>query len=147
LVTASAGQGAGVAAGGDYDKLFYSATVLSGVTADTPAFAEEIFGPVAPVARFTGIDDAVRLATSSEYGLSLGIVTRDVMKGLALADRLPTGIVHINDQTVSDEANAPFGGVGASGTGSRFGGAAANIEAFTETRWVTMRGQAPGYPF
>ena len=69
------------------------------------------------------------------------------MRGLALAERIPTGIVHINDQTVSDEANSPFGGVGASGTGSRFGGAAANIEAFTETRWVTMRGEPPTYPF
>jgi benzaldehyde dehydrogenase (NAD) len=147
IVTASAGQGARIAAGGDYDKLFYSATVLADVSLDTPAFAQEIFGPVAPVARFADVDEAVRLATSSEYGLSLGIVTRDVMKGLALADRLPTGIVHINDQTVNDEANAPFGGVGASGTGARFGGAAANIDAFTETRWVTVRGQAPTYPF
>ena len=69
------------------------------------------------------------------------------MKALAVADRIPTGIVHINDQTVSDEANIPFGGVGASGTGSRFGGAAANIEAFTETRWVTIRSEPPAYPF
>ena len=69
------------------------------------------------------------------------------MRGLALADRIPTGIVHINDQTVNDEANAPFGGVGASGTGSRFGGAAANIEAFTETRWITARAVPPTYPF
>ena len=60
---------------------------------------------------------------------------------------IPTGIVHINDQTVNDEANAPFGGVGASGTGSRFGGAAANIDAFTETRWITMRREPPTYPF
>ena len=59
---------------------------------------------------------------------------------------IPTGIVHINDQTVNDEANAPFGGVGASGTGSRFGGAAANIEAFTETQWVTVRSQPADVP-
>ena len=56
------------------------------------------------------------------------------------------GIVHINDQTVDDEAVAPFGGVKASGTGSRFGGAAVNIEAFTETRWITMRGEPARYP-
>ena len=147
IVTASAGQGARIAAGGDYDGLFYSATVLAEVSPETPAFAEEIFGPVAPVARFDGIEDAIRLATTTDYGLSLGIVTRDVMKGLELADRLPTGIVHINDQTVNDEANVPFGGVGSSGTGARFGGAAANVDAFTETRWVTVRGQAPTYPF
>ncbi|AEV86368.1 aldehyde dehydrogenase [Actinoplanes sp. SE50] len=121
--------------------------MLADVTPDTPAFTEEIFGPVAPVLRFRDAEEAVRLATATEYGLSLGIVTRDVMRGLALADRIPTGIVHINDQTVSDEANSPFGGVAASGTGSRFGGAAANIEAFTETRRVTVRDEPPAYPF
>ncbi|MET7403607.1 aldehyde dehydrogenase family protein [Dactylosporangium sp. NPDC005572] len=147
LVTASAASGARVAAGGSYDRLFYPATVIANAGPDTPAFAQEIFGPVAPVARFTDAEEAAELAAASEYGLSLGIVTRDVMRGLALADRLPTGIVHINDQTVNDEANAPFGGVGASGTGARFGGAAANIEAFTETRWVTVRGDAARYPF
>jgi benzaldehyde dehydrogenase (NAD) len=147
VVTASVDAGAKLAAGGTYDGLFYPATVLSEVTPDVPAFTEEIFGPVAPVARFSGMEEAVRLATATEYGLSLGIVTRDVMKGLALADRIPTGIVHINDQTVSDEANSPFGGIGASGTGARFGGASANIDAFTETRWVTMRGEPPTYPF
>ncbi|GAA2905391.1 aldehyde dehydrogenase [Actinoplanes cyaneus] len=147
LVEASTAAGARLAAGGTYEGLFYGATVLADATPETPAFAQEIFGPVAPVARFATADDAARLAAESEYGLSLGIVTKDVMRGLALADRLPTGIVHINDQTVNDEANAPFGGVAASGTGSRFGGAGANVDAFTETRWVTVRGQAPTYPF
>jgi benzaldehyde dehydrogenase (NAD) len=73
-------------------------------------------------------------------------MTRDVMKGLALAERIPTGIVHINDQTVNDEAVAPFGGVLDSGTGARFGGTA-NLDAFTEQRWITIRGDIPAYPF
>jgi benzaldehyde dehydrogenase (NAD) len=147
LVTASRAAGAKVAAGGEYDGLFYQATVLADSPPTSPAFTDEVFGPVAPVTRFSSVDEAVRLATASDYGLSLGIVTRDVMKGLALADRIPTGIVHINDQTVSDEANVPFGGTGASGTGARFGGAPANVDAFTETRWVTVRGEPPAYPF
>jgi benzaldehyde dehydrogenase (NAD) len=147
LVTASADQGARVAAGGSYDRLFYAPTVLAEVPMDAPAFAEEVFGPVAPVTRVDSVDDAIRLGADSEYGLSLGIVTRDVMRGLEIAERIPTGIVHINDQTVNDEAVAPFGGVKASGTGSRFGGAAANVEAFTETRWITMRGKPATYPF
>jgi benzaldehyde dehydrogenase (NAD) len=147
IVTDSVASGARVAAGGSYDELFYQATVLSDVPTKTRAFTEEIFGPVAPVVRFGSEDEAVALATAGDYGLSLGIVTRDVMRGVALADRVPTGIVHINDQTVSDEANIPFGGVAASGTGVRFGGAAANIEAFTETRWVTIRSTPPPYPF
>jgi benzaldehyde dehydrogenase (NAD) len=147
IVTSSAAAGATLAAGGEYDRLFYRPTVLAGVTAGTPAFTQEIFGPVAPVIRFATAEEAIALATTSEYGLSLGIVTRDAMRGVEVAERIPTGIVHINDQTVNDEANAPFGGVGASGTGSRFGGAAANIEAFTETRWMTVRGRPAAYPF
>ncbi|MDF5756902.1 aldehyde dehydrogenase family protein [Spongiactinospora sp. TRM90649] len=147
LVTASVEQGAGLATGGTYDGLFYRPTVLADVPLTAPAFAEEVFGPVAPITRVSSAEQAAELAAASEYGLSLGIVTRDVMHGLAVAERIPTGIVHINDQTVNDEATAPFGGVRASGTGSRFGGAAANIEAFTETRWITMRGAPPKYPF
>ena len=147
LVTASSEQGAKVAAGGSYEALFYRPTVLAEVELTAPAFIEEVFGPVAPVTRVDSVDEAVALAKESDYGLSLGIVTKDVMRGLAVAEQIPTGIVHINDQTVNDEANAPFGGVGASGTGSRVGGAAANIDAFTETRWITMRGEPARYPF
>lgn len=147
LVTASADAGAKIAAGGTYEDLFYRPTVLAEVPLTAPAYAEEVFGPVAPVTRVESVDDAIELAGASEYGLSLGIVTKDVMRGLAVAEQIPTGIVHINDQTVNDEANAPFGGVRASGTGSRFGGAEANVEAFTETRWITMRGEPPRYPF
>jgi benzaldehyde dehydrogenase (NAD) len=147
LVTSSVHMGARLAAGGTYDGLFYSATVLADTPPAAPAVTEEIFGPVAPVVRFSGIEELIKLATATEYGLSLGIVTGDPLRGLALADRIPTGIVHINDQTVSDEANIPFGGVGASGTGARFGGPTANIDAFTDVRWVTMRSQTPTYPF
>lgn len=147
MVTASAEQGAKIAAGGSFEELFYKPTVLADVPLTAPAFAEEVFGPVAPVTRFGSVEEAAQLAGASEYGLSLGIVTKDVMRGLAVAEQIPTGIVHINDQTVNDEANAPFGGVGASGTGSRFGGAGANVEAFTETRWITMRGEPAQYPF
>jgi benzaldehyde dehydrogenase (NAD) len=146
LVRTSVEGGAKLAAGGTYEELFYRPTVLTGVTDASPAYAEEVFGPVAPIRTFANEDEAVALATASEYGLSLGILTRDVMRGLDLAERIPTGLVHINDQTVNDEAVAPFGGVAASGTGSRFGGSA-NIEAFTETRWITVRDQAAVYPF
>jgi benzaldehyde dehydrogenase (NAD) len=147
LVRASVDGGATLAAGGSYDQLFYRPTVLTDVRPDSPAYVEEVFGPVAPVLRFADVEEAARLAADTDYGLSLGILTRDPLKGLELAARIPSGIVHINDQTVSDEAQIPFGGVGASGTGSRFGGAEANIEAFTETQWVTMRSEIPAYPF
>jgi benzaldehyde dehydrogenase (NAD) len=147
LVTASGSDGARIAAGGTYDGLFYRPTVIADASDTTPAWAEEVFGPVAPVRRFGSLDEAAAIANRTAYGLSLGILTADVMKGLALAERIPSGIVHINDQTVDDEAVAPFGGVGDSGTGSRFGGVAANIEAFTEGQWVTLQGEITAYPF
>ena len=146
LVTATVAAGARLAAGGRHDRLFYRPTVLDQVRGDMPAYAEEVFGPVAPVIRFSTTEEAVRLAADTDYGLSLGILTRDAMRGLELADQIPTGIVHINDQTVNDEAVAPFGGVLHSGTGARFGGQA-NLDAFTDQRWITVRGQAATYPF
>ena len=146
LVTESVEAGARLAAGGRYEELFYQPTVLADIQPQMPAYASEVFGPVAPVVSFATADDAAKLAADSEYGLSLGILTGDVMRGLDLARRIPTGIVHINEQTVDDEPNIPFGGVLSSGTGARFGGAS-NLEAFTDTRWVTIRGDITPYPF
>jgi benzaldehyde dehydrogenase (NAD) len=146
LVTSSVAAGARLAAGGTYQQLFYRPTVLADAGPSIPAYEQEVFGPVAPVTPFATLDDAVKLASDSEYGMSVGILTADMARGLALAERIPTGTVHINDQTLNDEAHVPFGGMLSSGTGSRFGGAAANIEAFTETRWITARGDIPRYP-
>ncbi|MEV2275310.1 benzaldehyde dehydrogenase [Nocardiopsis sp. NPDC049922] len=146
LVTATVKAGARLAAGGTHEGLFYRPTVLADVTRDMPAYAQEVFGPVAPVLAFDTLDEAAELAADSEYGLSLGITTSDVGKGMALAERIPSGMAHINDQTVNDEAVSPFGGVGNSGFG-RVGGPAANIESFTETRWITVRTRAAVYPF
>ncbi|GAA1502412.1 benzaldehyde dehydrogenase [Streptomyces albidochromogenes] len=146
LVEASTAGGAKLVAGGTHSGLFYRPTVLAGVDDDTPAYAEEVFGPVAPVRSFSTLEEAATLASASPYGLSLGIVTRDTALGIQLADRIPTGIVHINDQTVNDEAVAPFGGVAASGTGARFGGEA-NLDAFTEVRWTTVRREPADHPF
>ncbi|WP_049571745.1 aldehyde dehydrogenase family protein [Nocardiopsis sp. SBT366] len=147
LVTGSVEAGARLRAGGTYQDLYYRPTVLDRVGPDTPAYAEEVFGPVAPVVRFSTVDELVGLATATEYGLSLGVVTTNPMRGMEIADRIPSGIVHINDQTVDDEAVAPFGGVGFSGTGARFGGTRANLEAFTETQWITMRADPARHPF
>jgi benzaldehyde dehydrogenase (NAD) len=146
LVIDSVQAGARLATGGSYDGLFYQPTVLAEIAPAMPAYASEVFGPVAPVIRFSGADEVAKLAADSEYGLSLGILTSDVMRGLDLARQIPTGIVHINDQTVDDAPNTPFGGIRASGTGARFGGSA-NLDAFTDTRWVTIRGDIAPYPF
>ncbi|WP_020497061.1 benzaldehyde dehydrogenase [Sciscionella marina] len=145
IVTASIEAGARAVTGAQHEGPYYRPTVLAGATPGIPAYDNEIFGPVAPVAPFGSIEEAAGLAAASEYGLALGILTPDLDKGLALADRIPTGIAHINDQTINDEAVAPFGGLGASGTGSRFGGPEANVDAFTETRWITLRGAAAAH--
>jgi benzaldehyde dehydrogenase (NAD) len=138
LVVDSVAAGARLVTGGTYDGLFYRPTVLTNVGPETPAYANEIFGPVAVVRSFATDDEAVDMACDSEYALTLGILTPDVMRGLALAERIPTGAVHINDQTIDDSPLAPMGGVRASGVGAHFGGTA-NLDAFTETRWVTAK--------
>ncbi len=134
-----------LAAGGAYDDLLYRPTVLSQTPLHAPAFANEVFGPVAPVASFGTVEDAIAIANNSEYGLALSILTSDAMRGLEVAQRIPAGLVHINDQTVGDEATVPFGGLGASGNGGRVGGIAANLDAFTETQWVTAQTTVPAY--
>ena len=145
LVEGSVASGARLVAGGTHDGLFYRPTVLADCTDDTPAYADEVFGPVACVRSFSTVDEAVALASDTEFGLSLGIITDDTTTALDIADRVPAGLVHVNDQTVNDDPNAPFGGVGSSGFG-RVGGFRANSEAFTETQWVTLRATPPRRP-
>ena len=138
--------GATLRAGGKAEGPFFPPTVLTGVTPDSPVLRDEVFGPVAPVMSFATTDEAVELANANEYGLSVGILG-DVGEAMRIADRLVSGKVHINEQTVMDEANAPFGGMKSSGNGSRIGGAQANLESFTELQWLTMRPDIAPYPF
>lgn len=145
LVTKSVDAGARLLAGGTYDGLFYRPTVLADARKGIPAYDNEVFGPVAPVARFATIDEAAQLAADSEYGLALGVLTADMAAGLELVERIPTGIAHVNDQTVNDDTDAPFGGVRDSGSEARFGGAAANIEAYTDVRWISADREIPAY--
>ncbi|MBC7957317.1 MAG: benzaldehyde dehydrogenase, partial [Cytophagales bacterium] len=146
IVSDTIAAGAKLEAGGDHQGPFYKPTVLSGVRPGMRSFEEEIFGPVASIIRFKTEDELVALATQTDYGLSLGVITQDISRGLALSQRVPTGIVHINDQTVGDEATAPFGGRGASGNGGRHGGPA-NWEEFAQWQWVTIDSAAHAYPF
>ncbi|GHI03501.1 salicylaldehyde dehydrogenase [Streptomyces cellostaticus] len=116
--------------------------VLTGVTKDMKIYYDETFGPVTVVHVVDSADEAVALANDTPYGLTAGVITEDLRAGLEVASRLRTGIVHVNDQSIADEPQAPFGGVKDSGYG-RFGGQA-GVEAFTDTRWVTAqtRGRA-----
>jgi acyl-CoA reductase-like NAD-dependent aldehyde dehydrogenase len=117
LIDDAVAKGATVAVGGKADSVLMAATVLVGVTADMKLYGEESFGPVVAVIRARDQDHAIELANDSEYGLSAAVFTRDTARGLSVARRIHSGICHVNGPTVHDEAQMPFGGVGASGYG------------------------------
>jgi benzaldehyde dehydrogenase (NAD) len=146
IVQRSVEGGARLATGGTHEGLFYKPTVLADVTRELPAWTDEIFGPVAPVVVFDTDDEALALANDTEYGLAGAVYSRSISRGLALAQRIRSGMVHVNDQTVNDEATIPFGGMGVSGNGSRFGGAA-NWDEFTQWQWVTVRDEPRSFPY
>jgi len=146
IVTETVAAGATVRAGGTHEQLYYRPTVLADVTPAMAAFREEIFGPVAPVVIVKDADEAVRAANATEYGLVAAIQTGSMERGLQIAEQLNTGIVHVNDQTLNNDAYAPFGGTGASGNGSRFG-SQSSWDEFTQWQWVTARPKAHAFPF
>ena len=147
MVTEAVDSGATLAAGGTYDGLFYRPTVLGDVGIGSVVARHEIFGPVAPVLPYDSVDEAVQLVNDDDHGLSVGILTANAMAAYDLSARLEVGMVHVNDQTVDDEAVIPFGGIKASGSGGHFGGARANLETFGHLQWVTMQTEIERYPF
>lgn len=146
IVKQSVAAGATLETGGKYQGLFYEPTVLSGLKAGMRAFEEEVFGPVANVITFGSDADVIKMANSTEYGLSSGIIGNDIARAQRIGDQLNSGMLHINDQTVNDECSNPFGGCGCSGNGGNIGGPA-NWENFSQYRWVTVQGSAHPYPF
>jgi acyl-CoA reductase-like NAD-dependent aldehyde dehydrogenase len=138
-------KGAKVLAGGEVVGTCYQATLLTDVPADSDFARFETFGPVAAIEVVESAEEAVARANATSYGLSSGILTSDTDKGLALAQQIEAGIVHVNDQPVGDEPQMPFGGVKESGWG-RFGGTAA-INEFTELHWVTVQSGTHPFPF
>jgi succinate-semialdehyde dehydrogenase/glutarate-semialdehyde dehydrogenase len=112
---------------------FYAPTVLDRVAPDAAILGEEIFGPVAPIVSFTDEHDVVRRANATEHGLMAYVFTRDLARGLRVAEALESGMVGLNRGLVSDPA-APFGGVKQSGIG-REGGHHGLLE-FCETKYV-----------
>lgn len=139
IVDESVAGGARVRTGGRREGLFYPPTVLDHIDRAMPVFTEEIFGPVAPVLPFHSDAEAVELANDTAYGLTAAVHSGSVPRATAVAGQLRTGMVHINDVSAKDAANAPFGGLGISGNGSRIGGTA-SLEEFTQWRWMTAPG-------
>ena len=144
LIGDALGKGARLLTGGQGTSVLMPATVVDGVTAAMDLYRDESFGPVVAMIRARDEEDAIRIANDSDYGLSAAVFTRDTARGLTVARRIKSGICHINGATVHDEAQMPFGGVGASGYG-KFGGMQ-GIDSFTETRWITMETQPGHFP-
>jgi benzaldehyde dehydrogenase (NAD) len=144
LIDDALSKGAQLIAGGKGDSVLMPATVLDNVTADMKIYRDESFGPIVAIIRAKDEADALRIANDSEYGLSAAVFTKDTARGLKVARKIQSGICHVNGSTVHDEAQMPFGGVGASGYG-RFGGKA-GIDQFTELRWITMETEPGHFP-
>jgi succinate-semialdehyde dehydrogenase/glutarate-semialdehyde dehydrogenase len=136
LVDDATTKGATVLTGGkvpDVDGFYYPPTVLDRVSPDADMVHEEIFGPVAPIVRFTNLDEAVEAANQTDYGLISYVYTQDLARGMRVAERLESGMVGLNRGVVSDPS-APFGGVKLSGLG-REGGHEGMLE-YTETKYI-----------
>lgn len=144
LIEDALGKGGKVLAGGVADSVLMPATLVDNISEEMALYRDESFGPVCAMIRAKDEEDAIRIANDSEYGLSASVFTRDAARGLTVARRIQSGICHVNGPTVHDEAQMPFGGVGASGYG-RFGGRA-GIDQFTELRWITVETEAGHFP-
>lgn len=144
LIDDAVAKGARLVAGGRRTGATLDPAILDRVTPDMRIYHEETFGPVATVIRYAEIDEAVSIANDTEYGLTAAVFGRDTARAMAVAQRLETGICHVNAATIHDEPHMPFGGMKASGWG-RFGGRA-GMEEFTELRWITLQNGRQDYP-
>jgi aldehyde dehydrogenase (NAD+) len=138
-------EGATLETGGDYDGLYVEPTVLTDVENEMAAACNEHFGPVAPIIPFSSDEEAVELANATEYGLSGSVHSADRGHARDVADRIDTGMIHINDQPVNVEPHAPFGGMKDSGIG-RYNGKWI-IDEFTQTKWTSVQRESRDYPF
>jgi vanillin dehydrogenase len=144
LVDDAVAKGATLVCGGPGSGVFMPPTVVDKVNSSMRIYREESFGPVVSVIRANGVDDAVTKANDTEYGLSAAVFGQDISRAVAVAQRIDSGICHVNSPTVQDEAQMPFGGTKSSGYG-RFGGKA-GIAEFTELRWITISTKPRHYP-
>ncbi|MEV8018917.1 aldehyde dehydrogenase family protein [Streptomyces sp. NPDC086554] len=120
-------------------------TVLADVPADSPVLQQEIFGPVAILVPFDGEDDALRITNDTPYGLSGAVHTADVERGVRFAQRVKSGMFHVNDGTVHDEPIVPFGGEKSSGVGRLNGDS--TVDAFTTQKWISVQHGRSRFPF
>ena len=149
LIKDAIGKGATLLAGtGEIEgeqKTLIRPVLLSDITEDMEIFYGEIFGPATVLHVVDSVEEAIELANDTDYGLTAGVISENMTEALRVANRIESGIVHVNDQGIGDEPMAPFGGVKNTGYG-RFGGAN-GVEAFSVTRWITVQeeGRQPQY--
>lgn len=144
LIDDAVSKGAKLLVGRAAEGVLLDAALLDHVTPEMRIYHEESFGPITCIIRVADVEEAIRTANDTEYGLSSAIFTKDITLGLQIAQRLDFGACHINGPTVYDEAHVPLGGMKASGWG-RFGGTP-GIHEFTEVQWVTIEDPAQPYP-
>lgn len=138
-------EGARQLLGGDPEGLMLPPHVFVDVNNQMSIAREEMFGPIVSILKVRDEAEALQVANDTEYGLSSAVFTRDQARGLHFARSMQAGMTHINDQTVNDLPNAPFGGEKNSGIG-RFGGNWA-IDEFTTDHWITVQHTPRTYPF
>ncbi|MGK4583824.1 aldehyde dehydrogenase family protein [Kitasatospora sp. HPMI-4] len=138
-------EGATVLLRGDVVGTLMEPVVLTGVPAESEILRRELFGPVVVVVPFDGEEEAVRIANDTPFGLSGAVHTGDVERGVRVAKRIETGMIHINDGTIHDEAIVPFGGEKSSGVGRLNG--EATVEAFTTVKWISIQHERSRFPF
>jgi acyl-CoA reductase-like NAD-dependent aldehyde dehydrogenase len=144
LIKDAVDRGARVICGGEVQGTLFQPTVLDRVTPEMRIYREESFGPVVIVLSANDDEEAIRTANDTEYGLAAAVFSQNLDRAYAVAQRIESGICHINGPTVADEPQMPFGGVKESGIG-RFGGKA-GIAEFTELRWITIQTGHRHYP-
>jgi acyl-CoA reductase-like NAD-dependent aldehyde dehydrogenase len=133
--------GAKLRTGGHRRNAFMEPTVLTDVPVDVPLFKEETFGPVAPLVRFTSVEDAIRMANDSPYGLQSAVFTQDINKAFDIAYRLEAGGVIINWSSALRVETLPFGGVKMSGHGRE--GVHDTLDEMTDQKTIIVHNAFP----
>ena len=145
LVQDAVAKGAGLLHGGRFEGRVYDPTVLMKVEPAMKIYHEETFGPVASIIPVKDAAEALRVANDTLYGLSAGVITKDIHKALYLAEGLEAGMVHVNDSSIDADACCPFGGWKNSGRGRE--GGRYSVEQYSEMKWVTIQKAAKAFPF
>ena len=142
VITRSVDLGAQMVEGGTADGRFMRPTVVDNVRPGMPLHDEEVFAPVAPITVVETVDEALAIVNGTRFGLTAAVFGRDLDHAWSVADRIRSGMVHVNDASAMHESHVPFGGTAASGLGGDFGGPA-SIELFTERRWTSLQRKTP----